>query len=118
MDAYIVIEVRHERPALAYTFEDYEAAYRHFARIAENKSAFEVWARGWIGRGDDFEELVWEWVAHDLQAQYRCTLEEARYRLAWLDEPNDGQEKIHQHHSVAEALRRFVAGADDAKGVK
>ncbi|MBG95065.1 MAG: hypothetical protein CL793_07415 [Chloroflexi bacterium] len=117
-DMYIVIEVPHQREVIDSTFEDYGDAVDHFSRIAahEKSEAFEAWTKQ--QRGEDFQvwgdgsselyELVWEWVAHDLHALYRYTLAEAREKLAWLDAPNGGQQKIHQQLAVAAALRRFV----------
>ena len=123
-DQYIVIEVPHQNPARATVWRDEAEALQGFTeRAAESEGPFDSFVRD--NYADDWnpldrceyeripEEVIWAWAEHDLHALHRWTLEEAREKLAWLDTPNGGQQKIHQQAAVVASLARFVEGWDD-----
>jgi len=127
-DMYIVVKVPHQMPATASSHRDERDALAFYEdSAASSGGAFETWIHHGDVRerhGDDFdvwetddatlEAIVWEWVAHDLHALHRYTLEEARAVLARLDGPPHSSQKIHQHGAVAAVLRQFLATVDAA----
>lgn len=120
---YIVIEVPHQRSIDATTFDDENDATNHFWNLHAGSSEYvsflendDRYDEEGHGPGGESDCGLWEFVGHDLHALHRWTLAEAREQLAWLDTPNGGQQKIHQHLAVSAALRRFVEGSDDDGG--
>ena len=138
-DRYIVILVPHQMPVKATShFDEADALAFYTESASDSGGAFEAWVSDAYEAGEDpweaepfryttrdgqevvlaFCDLLWEWVAHDLHALYRYSLEEAREALARLDAPNPpnaaGAQKIHQHAAVAAVLRQFSLAAFQA----
>jgi len=119
-DQNIVIEVPHQRPINSTTFEDEDEATNYFWEMLAGSSEYVSFleSHGYNAGEDGVDgddSALWEFVAHDLHALHRWTLEEAREKLAWLDTPNGGQQKMHQHLSIAVALREFIKLAEEGK---